>query len=84
MTGEDLVQAVLSGGYPEMLRRKDPKRRQTWARNYIRAIVQRDVREVADVEKLNQMPKLLQVLAHYSGRPTNFTQMGGSYCAKAH
>jgi len=76
MIGKDLVQAVLIGGYPEMLRREDPKRRQTWARDYIRAIVQRDVREVADVEKLDQMPRLLQVLAHHSGRLTNFTQMG--------
>jgi predicted AAA+ superfamily ATPase len=77
MIGEDLIQAVLTGGYPEMLRRGDPKRRQAWARDYIRAIVQRDVREVADVEKLDQMPRLLQVLAHHSGRLTNFTQMGG-------
>jgi uncharacterized protein len=76
MIGENLVQAVLIGGYPEMLRREDPKRRQTWARDYIMAIVQRDVREVADVEKLDQMPRLLQVLAHHSGRLTNFTQMG--------
>ena len=76
MIGKDLVQAVLTGGYPEMLRREDPKRRQTWARDYIRALVQRDVREVADVEKLDQMPKLLQVLAHHSGSLTNFTQMG--------
>jgi predicted AAA+ superfamily ATPase len=60
-----------------LLRREDPKRRQTWARDYIRAIVQRDVREVADVvEKLDQMPRLLQVLAHHFGRLTNFTQMG--------
>ena len=60
MIGKDLVQAVLIGGYPEMLRREDPKRRQTWARDYIRAIVQRDVREVADVEKLDQMPRLFR------------------------
>jgi predicted AAA+ superfamily ATPase len=39
--------------------------------------VQRDVREVADMEKLDQNAKLLQVLAHYSGQLTSFTQMGG-------
>jgi uncharacterized protein len=77
MIGKDLVQAVLIGGYPEMLRRADPKRRQTWARDYVRAIVQRDAPEVADVEKLDQMPRLLQVLAHHSGQLTNFTQIGG-------
>lgn len=74
---EDLIQTVLIGGYPEMLRRRDPKRRQAWARDYVRAIVERDVREVADVERLSQMPRLLQVLAHHSGQLTNFTQIGG-------
>lgn len=75
--GKDLVDAVLLGGYPEMLRREDPKRRQAWARDYIRAIVQRDVRDIAEVEKLDQIPRLLQVLAHHSGQLTNFTQIGG-------
>src|SRR5271166_2090065 len=76
MIGEDLVQTVLIGGYPEMLRRRDPKRRQAWARDYVKAIVQRDVRDIAEVEKLEQMPRLLEVLAHYSGRLANFAQMG--------
>src|SRR5215469_3802040 len=31
--GDDLIQAVLIGGYPEMLRRRDLKRRQAWARD---------------------------------------------------
>jgi uncharacterized protein len=77
MIGDELVQAVLIGGYPEMLRRRDPKRRQTWALDYVKAIVQRDVRDIADIEKLDQMPRLLQVLAHHSGQLTNFTQIGG-------
>jgi uncharacterized protein len=77
MIGKDLVEAVLVGGYPEMLRRGDPKRRQSWARDYMKAIVQRDVREIAEVERLDQMPRLLHVLAHHSGQLTNFTQLGG-------
>lgn len=77
MVGKDLVEAVLIGGYPEMLRRKDSKRRQTWALDYTKAIVQRDVRDIAEVEKLDQMPRLLRVLANHSGQLTNFTQIGG-------
>ena len=75
--GDDLVKAVLMGGYPEMLRRENSRRRQVWARDYVKAIVQRDVRDIADVEKLDQLPRLLQVLAHHSGQLTNFTQIGG-------
>ena len=43
----------------------------------MKAIVQRDVREIAEVEKLDQMPRLMQVLAHHSAQLTNFTQVGG-------
>lgn len=75
--GDELVESVLIGGYPEMLRRKEARRRQAWARDYVDAIVQRDVRDIADIEKSDQLPRLLQVLAHYSGQLTNFTQIGG-------
>jgi uncharacterized protein len=77
LTGRDLINAVLVGGYPEMLRRSDPKRRERWALDYVKAIVQRDVRDIADVEKLDQMPRLLRALASHSGQLTNFTQIGG-------
>jgi predicted AAA+ superfamily ATPase len=77
MVGDQLVHAVLVGGYPEMLRRKDSRRRQAWARDYVKAIVQRDVRDIAEVEKLDQLPRLLQALAHQAGQLTNFTQIGG-------
>jgi len=77
LIGKELVRAVLVGGYPEMLRRPDPRRRQAWARDYVKAIVQRDVRDIAEVEKIEQVPRLLQVLAHHSGQLTNFTQIGG-------
>ena len=60
-----------------MLRREDSRRRQAWARGYVKAIVQRDVRDIAEVEKLDQLPRLLQTLAHQSGQLTNFTQIGG-------
>ena len=76
LVGNELVEVVLTGGYPEMLRREDPGRRQAWAREYVRAIVQRDVRDIADVERLDQMARILRVLAHHSGQLTNFTQIG--------
>jgi len=77
MIAADLIRAVLVGGYPEMLEREQPERRSAWARSYIRAIVQRDVREIVEVEKLEQVPRLLRVLAHSSAQLTNFTQIGG-------
>lgn len=77
IAGEATVQQILAGGYPEMLRRADAARRRAWARDYVAAIVRRDARDVAEIEKLDQLPRLLRVLAHQSGQLTNFSQMGG-------
>ena len=73
----NLVRLVLTGGYPEMLRRPEGRRREVWARDYVDAIVKRDVQDVAVVQRLAQMPQLLRVLAHHSGKLTNFAQISG-------
>jgi predicted AAA+ superfamily ATPase len=76
LIGAALVGAVLTGGYPEMLRRATPARRRAWARDYVRAIVQRDVRDIAEVDRIDQLSRLLRSLAHHAGQLTNFAQVG--------
>jgi hypothetical protein len=77
MVGAKLVEAVLTGGYPEMHRRESALRRRAWARSYVHAMMQRDVRDISTLEKLGQMPRLVQALAHHAGQLTNFSQLGG-------
>lgn len=77
--GAALTQAVLTGGFPEMTRRAAPARRRTWARDYVHAIVQRDVRDIADIDRLDKMARLLRALAHHAGQLTNFTQLAGQH-----
>ena len=77
VVGEALVEAVLRGGYPEAVSRATPRRRTTWARQYIDAIIQRDIRDVAGVDRLDQLPRFLQALAQVSGQMCNYTQLGG-------
>lgn len=75
--GHHLVDRVLRGGYPEMMSRASPRRRQTWARQYLDAIIQRDVRDVAGIEKLEQLPRFLSALAQTAGQMCNYTKLGG-------
>ncbi len=75
--GPALEQRVLQGGYPEALQRKTVTRRNAWARGYIETIIQRDVRDIAAVDKLSQMPKLVYALAQVSGQLCNYTKLGG-------
>ena len=76
-TDPDLVDRVLRGGYPEAISRKTLKRRTTWARQYIDAIIQRDVREISGIEKLDQLPRLLRALSQTVGQLCNYSQLGG-------
>jgi len=73
----DCIDHALVGGYPEMLTRQDPHRRFAWAKAYTKAIIERDLKDIAAIDKLIEMPRLLNVLAHSSGQLINFTQIGG-------
>ena len=77
LVGEALVEAVLRGGYPEAVSRATPRRRTAWFRQYIDAIIQRDVRDVAGIDRIDQLPRFLRALAQVSGQMCNYTQLGG-------
>lgn len=78
IVGNELVEIVLSGGYPEAIGRKRWARKQDWYHGYVDAIVQRDVRDVAQIEQLALMPKLLSVLAEHSGQLVNYSGIGAA------
>ena len=71
IVGDDLVQLVLLGGFPEAISRDSERRRQDWSRS-------RDLRDIADVEKLTELPKFVRLLAEHSGQLVNYSQFGGS------
>ncbi len=75
--GSDLIERVLRGGYPEAISRASARRRIVWARQYLDAIIQRDVRDVANIEKIDQLPRFLRALAQTAGQMCNHTQLGG-------
>jgi uncharacterized protein len=73
----------VAGGYSEMLARSSAARRTSWANAYLTTLLERDLRDVAEIEKLDAMPRLLEVLAQLSGQLLNFTQIG-VLCWKTH
>jgi uncharacterized protein len=73
----ELVSALLRGGFPEVQTRT-AGRRASWFDSYLQAILQRDVRDLANLEQLLQMPNLLQLLATRSGNLLNFAELSRS------
>jgi predicted AAA+ superfamily ATPase len=58
-----LTDRVLRGGYPEALPIASAERRGAWFDSYVTTILQRDVRDLARIEGLTELPRLLALLA---------------------
>jgi len=57
-----LAKAVCSGGYPEPCLRSE-KRAWRWHREYLRAIIERDVKDIAKIYDTTNMTKLIELTA---------------------
>jgi len=73
-----LVKRIFTGGYPEILKRPAVTRRKAWFGSYITTILQRDVRDLANIEGLTEMPRLLSLLATRSASLLNFSELSRS------
>lgn len=65
----DLNQIMLTGGYPEIWNEKlQPSK---WLESYIKTYLQRDVRQIRNINNLAQFNRLLQLCANYAGQILN-------------
>ncbi len=78
IVGDDLIRLALLGGFPEAISRDSERRRQDWARSYLTSVLTRDLRDIADIEKLTELPKFVRLLAEHSGQLVNYSQFGAS------
>lgn len=72
--GDNLVRTALAGGFPESLARNSKRRRQSWARSWLASVLTRDLRDIAEIEKLTELPKFIRLLA---GTPENWSTTRG-------
>jgi uncharacterized protein len=77
--GVGLAERIVAGGYPAALARPAGRRRATWYRDYLDAIVQRDVRDLARISALDTLPRLLALAAGQTARLLNVTELAGPF-----
>lgn len=58
-----IINRALRGGYPEALLRSTDERRTDWFEAYVTTLLQRDVRDLAQIQGLSELPLLLSLLA---------------------
>src|SRR5690606_38553928 len=70
-----LIERICLGGYPEIVARSSPARRKAWFDSYVTTILQRDVRDLANIDDISALPRLLALLAARSGTLVNFAEI---------
>jgi len=66
----ELPSLLVAGGYPDSVKR-DPARGDRWRRNYIQSIIERDVRDIAEVKDASDLHRLLSFLEGRTGQLLN-------------
>ncbi|MBK8541602.1 MAG: ATP-binding protein [Ardenticatenia bacterium] len=77
--GRNLAERIGAGGYPPALARALPARRAAWYRDYVEALTQRDVRDLARISSLDALPRLLALAAGQTARLINVSDLSGPF-----
>lgn len=71
-----LVERVCLGGYPEALSRHATSREGSWLRSYVEMLTYRDLPEIARINKVDELSRLIGLLAASSSQPINYSSFG--------
>lgn len=76
--GVALARRVLRGGFPEAVSIGSADRRSAWFEAYLTTILGRDVRDLANIEGLTELPRLLSLIAARPMALLNYAELGRS------
>ncbi|MBX3487055.1 MAG: ATP-binding protein [Candidatus Paracaedibacteraceae bacterium] len=74
---DDYLRLAFIGGYPEahaLPAEQAPK----WHQDYIKALIERDLKDIVNIRRKDSMYKLLQVLAAWSSKEINIQSIGST------
>ncbi len=74
---DDLIEMAIAGGYPEAILLQG-RQRKRWHKDYINAILERDLKDITRIHRLDQMQQLIRILAAWSSKFMNSSQIGSS------
>ncbi len=74
---DHLAERIVTGCFPEPLSREGERRTRAWHRQYVNTLVQRDLTDLGRIGHMEAMARLLQLVAVFSGKLVNLTELGG-------
>lgn len=82
-TRDEIVDIAMRGGYPEPLFFSHEER-QLWHRNYIDALLDRDLKDILNIRRRDAMEQLVQVVCAWSTKPVDMAAIGSHLSLQRH
>ncbi len=74
---DKLLETAFRGGYPEAIRLQNRDRRR-WHRDYLESLLERDLKDIINLHKLDAMQQLIEILAAWSSKYMDISAIGSS------
>lgn len=78
---DDLLEIAFRGGFPEAVELEGRARRR-WHTDYIAALLERDLKDIARIHRHDAMRELTRILAAWSGKLVDLSAIGASLSIK--
>jgi uncharacterized protein len=78
LSRQELVERICAGGFPDAVGRP-PGRRASWFDGYVTTTIERVVRQVADIERAAEIPRLLRLCAARTAQELNISNLADEF-----
>ena len=73
---DDYIAMAMRGGFPEALRLDKAGKARRWHADYLAAVVDRDLRDIAEIRRRDGLMKLVEALAAWSSKEADISKIG--------
>ena len=77
--GEQLIERMVTGGFPPAVVPPTLRRRANWYRSYVETLIERDVRESMQISSLDSLRRLLSATASQTARLFNISNLASPF-----
>jgi predicted AAA+ superfamily ATPase len=75
---EAIIDLAFRGGYPEVMAMTDKRERRAWHNEYINTIIERDMKDIANIRRRDTLRELIAILASWSAKFMDINQICSS------
>ena len=74
----DIIDLAFRGGYPEAVAINNPCRRKDWYSDYLKTIITRDLKDIANIRRQDTLQSLFGILASWSAKFMELSQISAA------